>query len=798
MSDEQSNGKLVPIGTANHNVERWEYAPAPLEPIESGKLDRNVSILRRYKWVILGVTLVAIALGLRASRSVRPMYEVAGTVWIQPKTQDGDRASGPIRTRELLSSSAWVELLKSYRIADAVVRKLNLYVRPGNVADTALFKDFRIAERFVPGNYDLVVNRDQQRWVLSQMTPERKPIDSGSIADSVGRGAGMRWLLPATILAGEPERHVPFTLTTPREAAVALIERLDAELPENSNFLALRMRDENPAWAQTILNTWMREFVQVAADLKKRNVVQLASILGGQLGYAEASLRNAENALQGFRTATITLPGRTGAAGAAGDPSGDPAVQTYFTQKAEYDDLRSDREALQRAIDGASIGKLPWETVLLVPSVAKSAGADALRDAFKQVQLKRAELLTKQQIYTDRHPQVQEVASSIETLEKRTIPALARQLLLQLNQREGDYSTRLASSSGDLRAIPTRTIEDMRLARQLNVSEDLYRTLKGRYSEAKLAEESTTPDIAVLDSAIAPLNPTSNTSSTVLITAIVLGLACAIGIALLLDRFDGRIRYTEQISNHFGLPIAGAIPRFPKGGVNARSAEQASQLVESIRSVRMHILNSTEKPVSVAISSPSPEDGKSFVAANLALSFADAGYRTVLVDADTRRGKLQQMFGVSAAPGLTDYLSGQSDLNSAIRDTTTERLSLLPCGKRRASSPELLTSSALPGLAAELRDRFDVVVFDTPPLNAGVDAYAIASSARNLALVFRIGKTNRRMAAAKIALLDRLPVRVVGAVLNGVDLRGEFEPYRYAYDYAAIDEEESKELVATR
>jgi polysaccharide biosynthesis transport protein len=792
MTEETPSGKLVPIdNTALRPVERWDYSPAAPSPGWPRSLDRNVSILRRYKWVVLGVTLLALAIGIIVSRQVRPIYEVAATIWIQPRATDADRSSGPMRTRELLNTRAWIELLKSYRIADAVVRELNLYVRPQNVADTALFNTFRVAERFQPGVYDLVIDRDRQRWVLNQTQPVKQAIDSGSVADSVGRVAGMQWVLPPTILAGPPERRVAFTVSTPREAAVGLIERLDAELPENSNFLALRMRDHDPVWAQTILNTWTRVFVDVASDLKKRNVVQLAGILGGQLEFAESSLRGAEEALQNFRTRTITLPGE-------GDAGADPALRSYFAQRVEYDDLRSDRQALEQAIAGATSGRLPWETVLLVPSAAQSAGADALRDAFGQLQTKRAELLTKQQVYTDRHPAVQEVASSIQTLEEQTIPRLSRQLLLQLNQRERDYSTRLASSSGELRSIPTRTIEDLRLRRQVAVSEELYRTLQARYSEARLAEESATPDIAILDSAIAPLYPTSNKSSTILITSIIIGLAAAFGGARLLDRFDGKIRYSEQVVDSFGLPIAGAIPLFPKGGVSAGSAEEASQLVESIRSVRMHLLTATERPLSVAISSPSPQDGKSFLAVNLALSCADAGLRTILVDADTRRGKLQQMFAVSDTPGLTEYLSGTSDLEEVIRETSTENLSLIPCGKRRAKSPELLTSSALPALAAKLRDGYDVVIFDTPPLNAGVDAYAIAASARNIALVFRVGKTSHRMAAAKIALLERLPIRIVAAVLNGVDLRGEFEPYRYAYDYAAYDADGSTGVVISR
>jgi polysaccharide biosynthesis transport protein len=332
------------------------------------------------------------------------------------------------------------------------------------------------------------------------------------------------------------------------------------------------------------------------------------------------------------------------------------------------------------------------------------------------------------------------------------------------------------------------------LRRAVSVAEGLYTTLKSRSAEAELAEASATPDVTILDSAVAPLHPTRNTAPTLLLMAILGGLGAAIGLAILLDSFDPKIQYPEQVTGELGLSIAGAIPKFPKGGVDSRSPEQLSQLIESIRTVRMHVQHAAGVPVSIAVTSPSPGDGKSFVAANLAMSFADAGFRTVLVDADTRRGVLHEMFEVPIGPGLTQYLSRPEGLAEVIRPTSHDRLWIVSRGEKRANSPELLTSPALPALAGELRRQFDVVVFDTPPLAAGIDAFAIATAAQNLMLVLRIGKTDRRMASAKLELVDRLPVRMLGAVLNCVQLRGEFEYYKYSEGYG-ITEEKSTALV---
>jgi capsular exopolysaccharide synthesis family protein len=573
------------------------------------------------------------------------------------------------------------------------------------------------------------------------------------------------------------------------------MKQLDADLPQNSNFLWLKLRGEDPQLAQRTLNTWVREYVDVAGELKKHNVVEFANILSGQLQYAEKSLHDAEKALEDFRVHTITLPAEGGPVAVGVEMTRDPALKSFFDQKIQYDDIRHDREALEKVIAGVKTGNVPWEAELLIPSVATGFGAEALRDAFKQLSTKQAELAAKREVYTDQHPAVRDIVASINTLQTRTIPQLSAQLLAQLREREGEYDRRITSASQEMQSIPVRTIEEMRLRRAVSVSEGLYGTLKSRSAEAELAAASATPDVNVLDSAIAPLSPTRNTAPKVLLLFIFGGLGAAIGLAIMLDALDPKIRYPEQVTGELGLSIAGTIPHFPKGGVSSRSPEQISQLIESIRTVRMHIQHATGAPVSIAISSPSPGDGKSFLAANLAMSFSDAGLRTVLVDADTRRGALHEMFELPIGPGLTEYLSRTAEIEDVIRPASHDKLSILTSGKRQRRSPELLTSSALPALASELRKRFDVVVFDTPPLAAGIDAYAVSAAAQNLMLVLRIGRTERRMASAKLELVDRLPVRVLGAVLNCVHLKGEFEYYRFSEGYSVREEEERTALI---
>lgn len=228
----------------------------------------------------------------------------------------------------------------------------------------------------------------------------------------------------------------------------------------------------------------------------------------------------------------------------------------------------------------------------------------------------------------------------------------------------------------------------------------------------------------------------------------------------------------------------------PGRGVDDK--ELASQVVEAFREIRLNIVHSFNDngPLALTVSSPSPQDGKSFVTANLAMSFAEAGYRTLVIDGDTRRGTLHSVFRVGRRPGLIDHLVGGAPLDTIIRATSHPDLSVIPCGERRSQSPELLGNAQMRQLYDTVRKNYDVVLFDSPPFSAGIDSYLLGALTGSLLTVMRSGQTDRELAEAKLRLLDRLPIRPIGAVLNAVSLRSaSYRYYGYLYGYAAEDSE---------
>ena len=745
---------------------------------------RYVAALRRYKWSMLAIVIAGTALGVAATRLLDPVYEVQGTIWIS--TEDGGprrEERGPIRAEELLNSTAWIELFRSFAVLDAVVRKMSLNLTPASEADAGAFAGFAVAERFAPGQYTLTLDAPRERYVLAADEVE---IERGSVGDSVGRAVGFLWA-PTRESLGE-RQSIAFGLVNVRDVSVGLRDRLTAVLPERSNFLRVTLTGTNPGRTAGILNTWIDEFVSTAADLKKRNLVELTKILDAQLRSAEAGLRRAESALLAFRVRAITLPSEGGSLAGGTELARDPVLENFFEQRTEYDNVRNDRQALELLVAQVRRGALPPDALLSDPSIAD--GNAELRIAIGDLNAKQAQLRSARQVYTDEHVTVRELRRSVDVLEQQTIPRLADASLDRLRRREEDLGDRIGRASTELRNVPVRTIEEMRLRRDVAAAENLYTTLQNRYDEARLAEASAVPDVSVLDAAVAPQWPSKDRAPLFVMMAFLASLGIAVGIALLRDQTDQRFRYPEQAARELGLNIIGAVPPIKAANGPANPIE-AAQVVEVFRSIRVHLQQSfdTAGPMLLTISSPGVGDGKSLVSTRLALSFADAGLRTVLVDGDIRRGELHARFGAASRPGLLDYLAGDASVKDVLHDSQHENLVLIPHGMKRERGPELLVSEGMAHLVSTLEAEFEVILIDSPPLGANIDPFALGMTTGNMLLVLRSGETDRRVAEAKLRTLEHFPIRIVGAVLNDLDLKGPYQQYPYLYGYGSLEEE---------
>ncbi len=305
-------------------------------------------------------------------------------------------------------------------------------------------------------------------------------------------------------------------------------------------------------------------------------------------------------------------------------------------------------------------------------------------------------------------------------------------------------------------------------------------------------------DVRVLDFAVVPRRPVKNTAPRVVLLGFFGSFALALMGAVLIDRIDPRVRYPDQVSREMGLTILGAVPHIRAGvrpersGRRVRPPEEVAVVVEALRGVCLNLVytHGAVAPLVVTITSPGAGDGKSFLAANLGHTFAEAGHRTLLIDGDLRRGVLHRRLGARRRPGVSDFLRGEVPLEAIVQATPYPSFSLIGCGTRAYNAPELLGSQTMSQLFDTLRPRYDVILVDSPPLSAGVDPLILGTLTGHLVVVLRTGFSHRDVASAKLEVLQRLPVRLLGAILNAVPAGEAYRYYSYYLPgYEAVDEE---------
>lgn len=762
--------------------------PSGMDPLKA--LARLVSSLRRFRWLILGLTLAGLGGGFVASRFIEPSYEVQASVWIEvPTSKQGER--GPIQGRELLTSGAWIELLRQFIVLDPVVLERRLYLPAASGPDSTLFTGFELAQRgFQPGKYELTVSDNGRN--LELVHTGRMLRQRAQAGDSLGRELGLLWVpRPGPEYAGAT---IPFEILTPREASRELSARVGTALRQE-RFLIMTYADRNPDHAAATLNALVTRFVDEAAKQKKQMLTMFATELDSQVTRAYERLQAAEAALEAFKVGTVTMPREEVPVAPGLQMTSSSVYTSYFQRRQLLDALRQDRRAIQDVLARAQGGEVAVDAFYTIPSVKN---APDLLKVLNELSALEAGLRDSLSRYQEDYRGVRSTRERISAMRSQTIPLYAQALIQQLQLQEAEMDRQIATAGTEMRQIPQRAITESKLTRDKTLAENLYTMLETSRTQARLAEASAIPEVRIGDPAVAPTNPSKNTAPALIFLGLLIGLGAGVATAILVDRLDPRFRYPEQVSQGLGLPILGTIPEIRRAKGLRSTPEEAAQVIEAFRSIRLNLAHSFEAqgPIALTISSPSPGDGKSLISSNLALSFAEAGYRTILIDGDTRRGELHRTFGAERRPGLVDALLGHTEFTSILRPTTHPNLMLIPCGTRRSQSPELLGSSRMQELMARLRGSYDVILVDSPPLGAGIDPFVLATACGNLVLVLRAGETDRQMAEAKLQVLDRLPVRLLGAILNDVRVgTGAYKHYAYSYGYVA-NEEEAPSLAA--
>jgi capsular exopolysaccharide synthesis family protein len=742
--------------------------PAPLvgadargddpEVVNTIPLSHFIRVLRRHLWLVLAAAVISVAAAGWLAYANGPMYRAVAVIRLSDprRALTGGVVDDPARQEGRFSDPllSQASLLTSRKVAGAVVDSMPA---------------LRLATlEFAPSMLGAVA-----------VTPEAKTQAFRLAFDGTGfvvrnPSATMRAAYGTTVDLGDvrftvlqrPDADEGTLVVIPREAAISrLIGYLRVKRRVATDIFDVSYSAADPHLAHQVVNRTVDIFQTTSAEAAQQQSRQRREFLEGQLKVNDSLLAEAREALAEFRRR----------AGAYGSREALMREQMGLTGvELQRQQLHAERRTYQQilaSLRDSSTSRQAVQTALSTPDLAAGPAVTQLSRQLFEYERTRDSLASRSPSHPDL-PRYNELLSSTERRLADAVQSGVQTAIVTLDGR--------IAAMNDLRTrqqeLSATEAEEDRLDGRMENLRRVSDELRTEYQKAGIAEAVTVGQVEIVDRAILPSKPVGLGLVEQLVLGLLAGLTLGAAGAFLTDRLGRSIAQRSQVEE-LGIPILGVVPR-------CAGAKSPDAVVEAFRGIRLGLVNAYGAgPIIVAITSPASGDGKSFVSSNLALAFAYGKHRTLLVDADLRRGALHRQLKLPRQPGLTDFLVEEANFpGQVVRPTAHASLDFLASGARRRDAPELMGSPRMTELVTGLRSTYDVIVMDTPPLGAGVDALALGTLAGNVLLVLRLGKTQRDMTAAKLEILRRLPLRLLGAVLNDVRESSEYHAYSYYMD----------------
>lgn len=606
---------------------------------------------------------------------------------------------------------------------------------------------------------------------------------------------------------------------TAQDTAVVLIDltsRIKTSQEGFTNIISVSATDPDPEQARNLANQLARTYRDYDHEQKNQQAVRHRVFVERQRSAAREALGVAEDRVRSYREqselislesqASVNLQGITVSEREVQRLGGDLSAVTAMLQEMENNAVLSD-ETLQ----GASIRRV-GETFM------------ALSRQLNELKLQRNALLVQ---FTDDHPNVRQIQVKVDQLGK-SLNGELRQRRLALQRDLSTERDRLAKLRTQYNLLPSIGLELARLQREQAMRQEVARVLEESYQEALIREADKVEEVSVLEWALTPsvpVNPHHPMQRAIM--GVMLGLILGVVFAVVAETLDTSIGTIEDVQEYTGTQVVGIIPFINSDDVRAslqrrgvdvsdeRTVQRKAQLVayfdpqstlaETYRTLRTNIeFVTVEKGVKCfMVTSSMHQEGKSTTIANLSMTMAQLGKRTLLVDCDLRKPSTARLFGLDKEPGVTEVVVGNYKWQDVVRTVTDivtggmgmedilqtqgiSNLHIITSGSIPPNPAELLNSRRMGELLDELRDAYDVILIDTPPILHVTDAAILGKKLDGALMVYKAGDVARTSLKRSTTLLRSVDIELLGVVLNGIraEMSSDYQDLGYNAYYA--------------
>lgn len=709
-----------------------------------------------------------------------------------------------------------IELMRSRNILASVVEKLSLRLVLKDYARKQVFDSITVDSLAALGSYSFSVDKDEKRYYSIYFTNrsqgiEKRVINHGILIDlDTVRLPGIYLKFNQNFL--KDVKDVNFSIVRMRDAidyllAKLVLPKIDRDM-RNVDHISVQLLGKDYELSALILNTLCDEFIDRNLSFKKRKTREVINVLGKQLDMANEQLNSAEMSVRSFREGNPNVGLGQDAKTAVSDLA-QLQVQSLTSQNLA-DEAKTIRK---RVTEKTGEDKdLAISEALIFLSGQQVPAAIVMQADFTQALNKRTVLANS---YSKTHPQYVENEQKISATSQKVASLLDE--FVQKNETNSSRSKDQMHSLGrQLQKLPAQELRLAELERQQQVSSQIHSTVLGRYNQAKITDAVEVADVFVMDYAVPPEAPSDFVNILKLIgIGLALGFLFSFGPPITFDFFDKTARTEGELKKLITLPILESIPIIEQSNVHAREKKRLKKdkvghapvkrfidpnlitadynpnfINEMFRSLRTKIMLRLDgKPKRVVLTSYNMGDGKSLIASNIAITMAQQKLKTLLIDADMRRGVLHNSFVVKKSPGLSTILAGDDEFTderftTLLQQTHVPNLWLLSSGVNLPNPSELLSSKRMEQLMDELGKRFDFILIDSPPLFVAADAVIAGKYCSGYVVVVRAGSTDNVALRKKLAEFPSVQNNVLGVILNQATIDAKLKEYKYSsYNY---------------
>jgi capsular exopolysaccharide synthesis family protein len=643
--------------------------------------------------------------------------------------------------------------------------------------------------------YNILQSRSLARRTIDTLNLWEHPRFGGAPDEDAAEPSGMfawvdgsiEWVKATVGLSDDGEdvadNAIPGADETAQQSGVidSFLGGLSVSPLRNSRLVDVMYRSPDPALATRIVNAVASGYIAQNLEYKFLASKEATDWLGERLAEQRDQVQRAELALQRYREQNdaISFTDRENI-----------VVQKLTDLNAAVTRAKTTRIEKESVYNQLQISRNDPTVLDTFPAILTNSFIQGLKTELADLQRQRT---TLRETFLDSHPRMIDVNSAIQTTQTKLDAEIQKVVLSVKSEfdsaaaQERSLMQALDQQKNEALGMNEKFIEYSVLDREAQSSKQLYDSLMQRAKETGVSGELRTSNIRVVDPAEQPRSPVLPNTRLNLMGGVAGGAFLAVMLALGFDYLDSRIKTPEEIETYLGLPHLGMLPLMNKvatGGKYVRlDGAPPANFSEAFRTVRTNVLfsSATEGGQTLIVTSTGPGEGKSLVASNLAISLALAGRRTLLIDADMRKPKVQDVFSVDAEPGLSNLLVGEAKASECVRKSSTNELWVLPAGRIPPNPAELLGSKRCLAFMESLKGHFEWIIIDTPPVLAVADVSVLAHAVNGTLFVVGSEMTSRHAARQAVHQLTNVQARVLGVVLNRVDL--ERNAYYYSQYY---------------